>query len=195
MNLSQFEGIVIFVKKISPRNMKKLLLLSITACALLVLSVQQAKAQRPTDATSAVTVNITLSDAISIDLSGTTPSTVNFIYANAADYSASQTVLKPGQLTVVSNKPYNISVAATGSFTGSGSETLGLGIVSVRVVSPASGTAVASPLTGGNILTNANATTTQAFDVSYTIANASSLFAAPAGTYSNATVIYTATQL
>jgi 16S rRNA A1518/A1519 N6-dimethyltransferase RsmA/KsgA/DIM1 with predicted DNA glycosylase/AP lyase activity len=174
--------------------MKKLLLLSITACALLVSSVQQAKAQA-TDVTSAVTVNITLSDAISIDLSGVTPSTVNFVYANAADYAASKTVLKPGQLTVVSNKPYNISVAATGSFTGSGTETLALGIVSVAVVSPASGTPTARALTGGIILANAAATTTQAFDVSYTIADASSLIAVPAGTYSNATVIYTATQL
>jgi hypothetical protein len=175
--------------------MKKFLLLSITACALLVFSVQQAKAQKPTDFTSAVTVNITLSDVISIDLSGTTPGTVNFVYANASDYAGSKTVLKEGQLTVVSNKPYNISVAATGSFAGSGTETLGLDIVSVAVVSSTSGTVSASPLTGGNILTNANATTTQAFDLSYTIADPSSLIAMPAGTYSNATVIYTATQL
>jgi hypothetical protein len=174
--------------------MKKFLLLSIIACALLVSSIQQAKAQE-TDATSPVTVNITLSDAISIDLSGVSPSSVDFIYANAADYAGSKTVLKPGQLTVVSNKPYNISVAATGSFTGSGAETLGLDIVSVTVVSPASGTPAASVLTGGTILTNAAATTTQAFDLSYTIADPSSLIAVPAGTYSNATVIYTATQI
>jgi len=174
--------------------MKKFLLLSITACALLVSFNQQAKAQQ-TDATSAVTVSIRLDDAISIDLSGENPGSVNFIYANAADYVGSKTVEKDGQLTVVSNKPYNISVAATGSFTGSGTETLGLDIVSVTVFSPASGTASASPLSGGTILSNAAATTTQAFNLRYTIADPSSLIAVPSGTYSNATVIYTATQL
>lgn len=175
--------------------MKKFLLLSITACALLVSFVHQAKAQQKSDVTSPVTVSIRLDDAISIDLSGATPGSVEFIYANAADYAASKIVNKPGQLTVVSNKPYNISVAATGNFTGSGSETLGLDIVSVLVVSPASGTATPSVLSGGTILSNAAATTTQAFDLRYTIANPSSLIAVPAGTYSNATVIYTATQL
>ena len=174
--------------------MKKFLLLSITACALLLSFVQKAKAQA-TDATSAVTVSIQLDDAISIDLSGITPGLVEFLYANAADYAASKSVDKLNQLTVVSNKPYNISVSATGSFTGTGSETLGLDIVSVTVVQPASGTATPSVLSGGTILSNASATTTQAFNLRYTIADPSSLIAVPAGTYSNATVIYTATQL
>src|SRR5690606_35396208 len=85
-------------------------------------------AQGGSDVTTPVTVNINLTDAISITL-GADP-TVDFNYLTAVDYTQEQTVEKPSHFTVVSNRGYNLAVSATQDFTPTGPD---LGIVSVSV--------------------------------------------------------------
>lgn len=154
----------------------------------------QAKAQV---STTPVTVNIDLTaSVISIALDATP--TVDFIYANAADYAASKTVTKTGHLTVISNKNYNIAVKANGQFTSASSGVLPLGTVSVNVDAATAngGTLTPRALTTSDqvIVAGATATTTAVFNVDYTIANATPLIALPKEVYTT-TVTYTATQL
>jgi hypothetical protein len=136
-----------------------------------------------------------LTDAISITL-GATP-TVNFTYTTAADYTASKTVEKAGHFTVVSNKPYNLTVAATAAFTPAGGPALNIVTVTVPAASANGGTPVANvPLstTAASLVTNSTASTGASYTVDYTIANPASLLNLGASAYST-TVTYTATQL
>ncbi|WP_343567306.1 hypothetical protein [Sphingobacterium sp.] len=173
--------------------MKKNLFIPLIALAAICFG-NQAKAQ--VAATSQpVTVNINLTDAISITL-GATP-TVNFTYTTAADYTASKTVEKAGHFTVVSNKPYNLTVAATAAFTPAGGPALNIVTVTVPAASANGGTPVANvPLstTAASLVTNSTASTGASYTVDYTIANPASLLNLGASAYST-TVTYTATQL
>jgi len=175
--------------------MKKNLLI-ILFVAVAICFGHQAKAQvKPTATSQPVTVNINLTDAISITL-GATP-TVNFTYTTAADYTASKTVEKAGHFTVVSNKPYNLTVAATGAFTPAGGPDLDIVTVTVPAASANGGTPVANvPLstTAASLVTGSTASTGASYTVDYTIANPASLLNLGASSYST-TVTYTATQL
>lgn len=155
------------------------------------------KAQAQPGQTDPVTVNIDLTaEVISIDL-GADP-TVDFVYAEAADYATEQVVNKPSHLTVVSNEPYNISVAAQDEFTSSSADLVDLGIVSVSVDAATAngGTLNTVPLsqTDGLLVENADATTASTFNVDYTISDATPLLNVAREMYTT-TVIYTATQL
>ncbi|WP_286754031.1 MULTISPECIES: hypothetical protein [Sphingobacterium] len=173
--------------------MKKNLFIPLIALAALCFG-NQAKAQ-VTATSQPVTVNINLTDAISITL-GATP-TVNFTYTTAADYTASKTVEKAGHFTVVSNKPYNLTVAATAAFTPAGGPALNIVTVNVPSGSANGGSPVANvPLstTAASLVTNSTASTGASYTVDYTIANPASLLNLGASAYST-TVTYTATQL
>jgi hypothetical protein len=157
---------------------------------------QQAKAQLSAS-TTPVTVNIDLTaSVISIALDATP--TVDFVYATAADYAALKTVNKPGHLTVISNKNYNIAVKANGQFTSTSSGVLPLGTVSVNVDAATANGGTLTPRalspTDQVIVAGATASTTAVFNVDYTIANATPLIALPKELYTT-TVTYTATQL
>ncbi len=173
--------------------MNKNLVIPLIALAAICFG-NQAKAQ-VTATSQPVTVNINLTDAISITL-GATP-TVNFTYTTAADYTASKTVEKAGHFTVVSNKPYNLTVAATAAFTPAGGPALNIVTVTVPAASANGGTPVANvPLstTAASLVTNSTASTGASYTVDYTIANPASLLNLGASAYST-TVTYTATQL
>ncbi|MGE8428830.1 MAG: hypothetical protein ACN6O7_13175 [Sphingobacterium sp.] len=173
--------------------MKKNLFIPLIALAAICFG-NQAKAQ-VTATSQPVTVNINLTDAISITL-GASP-TVNFAYTSAADYTASKTVEKVGHFTVVSNKPYNLTVAATAAFTPAGGPALNIVTVTVPAASANGGTPVANvPLstTAASLVTNSTASTGASYTVDYTIANPASLLNLGASAYST-TVTYTATQL
>ncbi|WP_312742732.1 hypothetical protein [Sphingobacterium multivorum] len=173
--------------------MKKNLFIPLIALAAICFG-NQAKAQ-VTATSQPVTVNINLTDAISITL-GASP-TVNFTYTTAADYTASKTVEKAGHFTVVSNKPYNLTVAATAAFTPAGGPALNIVTVTVPAASANGGTPVANvPLstTAASLVTNSTASTGASYTVDYTIANPASLLNLGASAYST-TVTYTATQL
>lgn len=175
--------------------MKKNLFIPLIALAAICFG-NQAKAQvKPAATSQPVTVNINLTDAISITL-GATP-TVNFTYTTAADYTASKTVEKADHFTVVSNKPYNLTVAATAAFTPAGGPALNIVTVTVPAASANGGTPVANvPLstTAASLVTGSTASTGASYTVDYTIANPASLLNLGASAYST-TVTYTATQL
>jgi len=175
--------------------MKKNLFIPLIALAAICVG-NQAQAQvKPAATSQPVTVNINLTDAISITL-GATP-TVNFTYTTAADYTASKTVEKADHFTVVSNKPYNLTVVATGAFTPAGGPALNIVTVTVPAASANGGTPVANvPLstTAASLVTNSTASTGASYTVDYTIANPASLLNLGASAYST-TVTYTATQL
>ncbi|MDR6733690.1 MULTISPECIES: hypothetical protein [unclassified Sphingobacterium] len=173
--------------------MKKNLFIPLTALVAICFG-NQAKAQ-VTATSQPVTVNINLTDAISITL-GATP-TVNFTYTTAADYTASKTIEKAGHFTVVSNKPYNLTVAATAAFTPAGGPALDIVTVNVPSASANGGTPEANvPLstTPAALVNGSTATTGASYTVDYTIADPASLLNLGASAYST-TVTYTATQL
>lgn len=171
--------------------MKKNLLIVFIAVAAICFGFQ-AKAQTATSA--AVTVNINLTDAISITL-GADP-IVNFDYTTAADYAASKTVTKANHFTVVSNKPYDLTVTAGGAFTPAGGPALNIVTVTVPTATANGGTPVANvPLstTAAPLVNGSTASTGAIYTVDYTISNPAPLLNLAGSTYST-TVTYTATQ-
>lgn len=174
--------------------MKKNLLIVFIAVAAICFGFQ-AKAQvKPTATSLPVTVNINLTDAISITL-GAAP-TVNFDYLIASDYAGSKTVEKASHFTVISNKPYDLTVAATGAFTPAGGPALNIVTVTVPPATANGGTPVANvPLstTPAALVNNSTASTGAVYTVDYTISNPASLLNLAGSTYST-TVTYTATQ-
>lgn len=158
---------------------------------------QQAKAQVKFDVTTPVILSIDLSaSVISIEL-GATPA-VNFVYATAADYASAKTIQKPGHLTVISNKAYDLAVKAETEFASTSSENLPLSLVTVSVDAATAngGTLNSRSLTMANqtLVTSADPSTTAVFDVDYSIPDASQLIALAKEVYTT-TVVYTATQL
>ncbi|WP_286863009.1 MULTISPECIES: hypothetical protein [Sphingobacterium] len=171
--------------------MKKNLLIVFIAVAAICFG-YQAKAQTATSAP--VTVNINLTDAISITL-GADP-TVNFDYITAADYAASKTVTKANHFTVVSNQTYDLTVAATGTFQPAGGPDLDIVTVTVPAATANGGTPVTNvPLstTSAALVNGSTASTGAVYTVNYTISNPASLLNLTGSTYST-TVTYTATQ-
>ncbi len=141
-----------------------------------------------------VTVNINLTDAISITL-GADP-TVNFNYMEAADYTEVQTVEKTGHFTVVSNQEYNLTVQAVTAFSPAG-PALDIVTVSVDPGTLNGGTPVPNvPLNTepAPLLNGADPSTGALYTVNYEIADATTLLGLPDPTYTT-TVTYTATQL
>lgn len=174
--------------------MKKITILSLLVIGAIGIS-QKANAQ--TDVTGPVTVNIDLTaEVISIDL-GADP-TVNFVYATAADYTESKTVTKEGHFTVISNLPYDITVAAQGEFVSPSEDDLPLDLVTVSV-DPATangGTLTDAPLALAEtpLVGEAEASTSAVYNVDYTIDNPAPLLDLAREVYTT-TVTYTATQL
>src|SRR5690606_9333668 len=126
---------------------------------------------------AAVTVNINLTDALSITL-GASP-TVDFDYNLATDYTQAKTVEKAGHFTVVSNREYDLSVKAEAPCSTGGPS---LGIVSVEVNpthAPQNGGTVNQnvPLseTASPLLTGANPSLGAVYQVDYTIDDATEL--------------------
>lgn len=173
--------------------MKKNVLITLLAIVAICIA-QHAYAQNPSATSAPVTVNINLTDAISITL-GADP-TVNFNYTTAADYAGSKTVEKANHFIVVSNRPYNLTVAATGAFTPAGGPALNVVTVTVPTATANGGTPVANvPLgtTAVPLVNGSTASTGATYTVDYTIANPASLLNLAGSTYST-TVTYTATQ-
>jgi len=180
------------------RIMKKNLILSLFALVALCLG-QQAKAQV---STAPVTVNIDLQAAV-LSIALDAAPTVNFVYGTAAEYTASKTVTKLGHLTVISNKPYDLAVSADGLFTSSNSTNTtnlpALDIVGITVDAATLHGGTLTPITAltqvdQEFISAANAEINAVYNISYTIADPSSLISLPLEVYTT-TVTYTATQL
>lgn len=174
--------------------MKRTILITAMLCTAFTLFSLKSNAQA---VTGNVPLSIVLSDAFSITL-GPTPDVV-FTYATPADYAGSKTVSKLGHFTVVSNKVYNVAVAATGQFTVLGNTTpvpLNVVQVSIDATTPTTGATYGTPaLTTTNqaLVTGATPSVGAAYNVNYTIPTAAPLLGKVPGTYAT-NVIYTVTQ-
>lgn len=174
--------------------MKKNLLIALFA-VMMVCFGQHAYAQ-VSATTTPVTVNINLTDAISITL-GADP-TVDFNYLDAEDYTEVQTVTKPNHFTVVSNQAYNLTVQAVQDFAPVGPA---LDIVTVSVdeesVTNNGGTPednVPLSTTPAPLLNGAAASAEAIYQINYEIPDATTLLGLEGSKFST-TVTYTATQL
>lgn len=165
--------------------------LFIFAAFLATLSLSGLKASAQDVRTANVPLTITLSDAFSITL-GPTPA-VAFNYGTAASYAAVQSVPKNSHFTVISNKPYSVAVSAS-AFT----PTLGLDIVKVAIdpatVAPTGTTYNTVALTGGTLIAAGPATVGTAYNVIYSIPDASTLIGKQTATPYATNVTYTITQ-
>lgn len=177
--------------------MKKSLLIFTAILAVITFSNYRAHAQILTSA-GPVQVNIVLSDVYSIVL-GTGDQSVTFDYTDAADYAADQLVTKNNHFTVISNKPYSITVEGNNDFT-NGGNTIPLETVVVNVASPTTpgGTVAANVALSTDpetLITGADPTTTTAFNIDYQIPedNTVNLLNKAVGTYT-ANVTYRITQ-
>lgn len=178
--------------------MKKNLILTFFVLVAVCLG-QQAKAQV---STAPVTVNIDLQAAV-LSIALDAAPTVNFVYGTAADYTAAKTVAKPGHLTVISNKPYEIAVSADGLFTSSNATNTtnlpALGIVGINIDPATLHGGSPTPVTALTqvdqvLVSGANAEINAVYNVNYTITNPVTLVSLPLEVYTT-TVTYTATQL
>jgi hypothetical protein len=185
-------------------NMKKII---VVAAALLSLSTA-ASAQTNASGTAQQTLELGLTNALSLVFTGsgtTTGTTVNLPFTSVNDYS-NGVESAPQQLKVQSNKPFNVTVAASAtnfSVTNGSTTTTSTmpvaGVLDVKVDANQTGgtvgtgystygaglsTSASSIINGGSFGNN------QTFDVKY---KATPGFAYPAGVYA-VDVIYTATQ-
>jgi len=176
--------------------MKKNLFLVLFTIAAICVG-QKAQAQVAPQ-TNTANLSINLDDALSFVLAD---QTVTFTYPDADAYATSQQVTKLGHLTIVSNRKYDINVKAsalapsTGTISSPTDGVAALASVKVSVLGTPNGTVAEVPLSvaGSNLVTNATATTTSAYDIKYEIASADALVKLPAETYSSV-ITYTVTQ-
>ncbi|WP_082504530.1 MULTISPECIES: peptidoglycan-binding protein LysM [unclassified Chryseobacterium] len=180
--------------------MKKILISALTFGAI-ILGTNAFQAQNTTATT---TVNITLSDVISID-SGSTAigGAVAFTYATAADYNSAQTVAQANALKVTSTKAFNVNVKAGGANFMNGTNLIPVDVLTIKAATSSGtmgGTKNAVVLSSSNQLLVSNAPLGSALtlNLDYTIPAAESssakILGKPAGTYTQ-TVTYTATAL
>lgn len=172
--------------------MKRNLFIFTAVLATFTLLNQKAKAQDLKSVT--VPVTITLSDAFSITLG--TAAGADFVYNNAASYTAAQSRTQPNQFSVISNKAYSVAVSAT-AFTPT--TTIGLGIIQVAIdgaTAPSGTTYNQVPLatTAGTLIATGPATVGTSYNVKYSIPDASSLIGKPTTTPYSTNVTYTITQ-
>ncbi len=154
--------------------------------------------------TATTTVNITLSDVISIDSgSSATGGTVAFNYATAEAYNTAQTVAQANALKVTSTKAFNVKVKAGAANFVNGTNLIPVNVLTIKAAAAAGtmgGTKNVVVLSEADQTLVANAPLGSALilNLDYTIPAAESsspkILGKPAGTYTQ-TVIYTATAL
>ena len=186
--------------------MKKSFVITALSFAAIVLGTDTVQAQ-VTTATAQTTVNITLSDVISIDDGSVAGGgTVAFNYATAADYNSEKTFAQANALKVTSTKNFTVKVKAGGANFVHGTTATNLIPVDVLTIkaSAAAGTmggtksAVVLSAADQTLVTNAPLGSALTLNLDYTIPAAQSssakILGKPAGTYTQ-TVTYTATTL
>ena len=154
--------------------------------------------------TATTTVNITLSDVISIDSgSSAIGGTVAFNYATAEAYNTAQTVAQANALKVTSTKAFNVKVKAGGASFVNGSNLIPVNVLTIKAAAAAGtmgGTKNVVILSDADqtLVANAPLGSALTLNLDYTIpaaeSSSSKILGKPAGTYTQ-TVIYTATAL
>ena len=181
--------------------MTKQILRSALTFGAIILGINTVHAQNTTATT---TVNITLSDVISIDTGSTAiGNNVDFVYTTAADYNSDQTVTKANSLKVTSTKNFNVKVKAGGSNFVSGSNSIPVNVLTIKAAASAgtmggTKTAVVLSTVDQNLVTNAPLGSALTLNLDYLIpaskSSSADILGKPAGTYTQ-TVTYTATAL
>ena len=154
--------------------------------------------------TATTTVNLHLSDVISIDSGAAIGGVVDFNYTTATDYNSDQEVDVANSLVVTSTKNFDIKVKADGANFTDGSNTIPVDVLTVKAVNSASnpmgGTKNSVVLSTDDqvLVSNAALGSQLVLDLNYKIpaseSSSSKILGKPAGTYTQ-TVTYTATAL
>jgi hypothetical protein len=170
----------------------------VTVLSTLVVNIT--KAQQSAQS-SPFNLSIVLQDAIAINLGGSPD--VLFTYATATDYANSKTVAKAAHFSVISNRNYDISLAANAAFNvnNNNATPVPLSVVNISVnrtgmSGSVGGTDVTATLSQSSqsLVTNANASIGSVYNINFVIPTAANLVGKAADTYTT-TVTYTATQL
>jgi hypothetical protein len=179
--------------------MKKQIVIATLALAAFVLGTNTIQAQT----TASTTVNIILSDIISIDAgSVATNGIVGFNYATSTDYNSPQNVTVANSLIVSSSNNFNVKVKAEGANFMNGSHVIPVDVLQVKAV-PAGGTMVgtfktiALSATDQELVSNATLGAKKSLSIDYSISadKASTvLLGKEPGTYTQK-VTYTATAI
>lgn len=181
--------------------MKKQIVIAALTFGAIILGTSAVKAQNTTATT---TVNITLSDVISIDAGSTAISgAVAFNYVTAADYNSEKTVAQANALKVTSTKSFVVKVKAGGPNFINGSNLIPVDVLTIKAAT-ASGTmggtksAVVLSAADQTLVANAPLGSALTLNLDYVIpaaqSSSSKILGKPAGTYTQ-TVTYTATAL
>src|SRR5690606_5188805 len=180
--------------------MKKQFLFASLVLIKVALGTNQVQAQNSESVTAAVSIN--LADVISMDV-GTAASegSVNFNYANTADYNSAKSVTVPNSLVIISSKNFDVKVKSEGANFVSGSNAIPVDVLKVKAVSGGTlmGTMNEVTLSTADqvLVSNAALGHRQSLNIAYPISaeKASNvLLGKPKGTYVQK-VIYTATAL
>lgn len=164
------------------KNPLKLTLQSVSVACL--LGIGSAHAQ----SSGNVTLNVTLTDVLALSIND---ATVALNFANATDYQTGLTVQKTGQLTVTSNRAYDLKVKANSDLT-FGSNTIPVSNVNVRSTTASDmGTTQTVSLSTADqtVAGNASAAIAKAVSLEYSTGANNQSFAKAAGTYS-AVLVY-----
>lgn len=149
-----------------------------------------------------VAVNVDLREIVSIGQDVVDNGAINFVYASANDYNNDQTIVIPKQVSVTSTKTYDLVVKTTAAaeFSGVTSPTDKLLITLLKVSAKTAGSVAAFPagispaITDATLLAANSASLSQSFDISYTIAKNSALFAAKKQVYTTGLTYSVTTQ-
>jgi hypothetical protein len=178
--------------------MKKQIIFAALALGAFVLGSNNVNAQ----ASATTTVNLILSDVISIDAgSVSNGGVVDFNYVTATDYNTAKNVTVPNSLIVTSSKNFDVKVKAEGANFVNGTNLIPVAVLQVKAVTGGTigGTLNAITLTTSDqvLVTNATLGAQKSLSIDYSISavNAQTvLLGKAAGTYTQK-VKYTATAL
>ncbi len=185
--------------------MKKQIIISALALGAFVLGTSNVQAQTslPIGSTSnsvSTTVNIKLSDVISIDSGAAVDGIVNFNYTTAAEYNTARNVPVPNSLVVTSSKDFDVKVKADGPDFVNGSNLIPVDVLQIKASAEGLATAASfADITLSDadkvLITKAKLGAKRSFSIDYSISAEKAqtvLLGKPVGTYT-AKVTYTAT--
>lgn len=182
--------------------MKNQIVIATLALGALIFGTSNAQAQTAASANVGTTVNIILSDVISIDAgSVANEGVVDFNYTSAEDYNAAKNVTVANSLIVTSSKNFDVKVKAEGENFVNGANLIPVDVLQVKAVSGGTMVGTLNDITLSNVdqvlVTNATLGAQKSLSIDYSISAAKAqtvLLGKPAGTYTQR-VTYTATAL
>lgn len=182
--------------------MKSKIIIAALALGAIAFGTIHAQAQ---NATATTTVNINLSDVISIDAGSVAiGGLVEFNYVTAADYNTVSNAVVPNSLIVTSTKSFDIDVKANGANFENGSNLIPVDVLTIKPVTGGTTTMtgtranVVLSTTDQKLIEGADLGSAVVLELDYEIpateSSSAKILGKPAGTYTQ-TVTYTATAL